>query len=115
VNQFFTAEKMVKKTIELYREVINEDQRIIPRSFEKNRRKGFDDKKVKVLRVVSRFNIGGPSIHVKNLTEGLNERKFETKLVTGSVSPSEGDMSYISQILKKTSELLFPNFKGKSI
>ena len=44
------------------------------------------------------MNIGGPSIHVKNLTEGLNERKFETKLITGSVSPDEGDMSYISNI-----------------
>ena len=100
VNQFFTAEKMVEKTIELYREVINEDRRIIPHSFEKNRRKGFDDKKVKVLRVVSRFNIGGPSIHVKNLTEGLNEKKFEAKLITGSVSPNEGDMSYIASFNK---------------
>ena len=100
VNQFFTAEKMVEKTIELYRKIINEGQRIIPQSFEKYRRKGFDDKKVKVLRVVSRFNIGGPSIHVKNLTEGLNERKFETKLITGSVSPSEGDMSYIANFIE---------------
>ena len=100
VNQFFTTERMVEKTIELYREVINEDQRVIPYSLERNRRKGLDDNKVKVLRVVSRFNIGGPSIHVKNLTEGLNEKKFETKLITGSVSPSEGDMSYIASFNK---------------
>jgi glycosyltransferase involved in cell wall biosynthesis len=110
VNQFFTAEKMVEKTIELYREIINEDQRIIPQSFEKYRRKGVDDKKVKVLRVVSRFNIGGPSIHVKNLTEGLNGKRIETKLITGSVSPSEGDMSYISNF-KKDIRIVVPELQ----
>ena len=52
------------------------------------------------MRVVSRFNIGGPSIHVKNLTEGLNEKKIETKLITGSVSTNEGDMSYITSFNK---------------
>ena len=53
-------------------------------------------KKIRVLRIISRMNIGGPSIHVKNLTEGLPKNIFISKLITGTVSPSEGDMSYIT-------------------
>ena len=58
--------------------------------------------KIRILRVISRMNIGGPSIHVKNLTEGLNKKKYETKVIAGSISPNEGDMSY-----------LIPSWKGK--
>ena len=43
------------------------------------------------------MNIGGPSIHVKNLTEALNGQRYQTKLVTGTISPDEGDMSYITR------------------
>ncbi len=96
VNQFFTADRMVKKTIELYGEVINGDQPVIPSSFERNRIKGLNNKKVKILRVISRLNIGGSSVHVKNLTENLNPEKFSTRLITGTVSPGEGDMGYIT-------------------
>ena len=52
--------------------------------------------KIKILRIISRMNIGGPSIHVKNLTENLNSNRFVTRLLTGSVSTGEGDMSYIA-------------------
>ena len=62
------------------------------RSIGEQKRRG----KVKVLRIISRMNIGGPSIHVKNLTENLNPNRFETRLLTGSVSAGEGDMSYIA-------------------
>ena len=40
--------------------------------------------KIKVLRIISRMNIGGPAIHVKLLHEGLNRNRFDTKLVTGN-------------------------------
>jgi glycosyltransferase involved in cell wall biosynthesis len=55
-----------------------------------------DDKsyKIKVLRVVSRLNIGGPSIHCSILLDGFNNSRFTSKLVTGKVLPNEGDMSY---------------------
>ena len=66
--------------------------------------------KIRILRVISRMNIGGPSIHVKNLTEGLDERKFETKLITGSVSPDEGDMSYIAN-LKNDIRIVVPELQ----
>jgi glycosyltransferase involved in cell wall biosynthesis len=55
-------------------------------------------RKIKVLRVISRMNIGGPSIHVSLLLKGLDPQQFESKLVTGSLSDSEGDMSYLLDI-----------------
>lgn len=51
--------------------------------------------KIKILRIISRLNIGGPSIHVHLLTKGLNSDAFESILVTGKISPHEGDMSYL--------------------
>ncbi len=42
------------------------------------------------------MNIGGASVHVNNLTEYLNTNKFITRLITGTVSPGEGDMAYIT-------------------
>lgn len=50
--------------------------------------------KPKIVRIFSRLNIGGPSIHVVLLSEKLSS-KYETILVTGKVQDSEGDMSYL--------------------
>ncbi len=50
---------------------------------------------IKILRIISRMNIGGPSVHVKNLMENLNPKKFVSQLIFGSISPTEGDMNYI--------------------
>ncbi len=52
-------------------------------------------KKIKVLRMIARLNIGGPAIHVHLLTKGLDAKKFEPTLVAGKISPQEGDMSYL--------------------
>lgn len=51
-------------------------------------------KKIKVLRIIARLNIGGPAIHAILLTEGLDKNKFESILVCGNIDKSEGDMSY---------------------
>jgi GT2 family glycosyltransferase/glycosyltransferase involved in cell wall biosynthesis len=56
------------------------------------------DNKIRILRIISRMNIGGPSIHVKNLTEKIDPQSFKTQLITGSLSPHEGDMSYILNV-----------------
>jgi len=53
------------------------------------------DRKIKVVRFIARLNIGGPSIHVHLLTTGLNRNRFRSILVTGKISPQEGDMSYL--------------------
>jgi GT2 family glycosyltransferase/glycogen synthase len=54
-----------------------------------------DQKKIYILRIVSRLNIGGPSIHCSILTKGLNRSQFKSKLVSGKISSYEGDMSYL--------------------
>lgn len=51
-------------------------------------------KKIKILRIIARLNIGGPAIHAVLLTEGLNKEEFESLLVCGSIACDEGDMSY---------------------
>ena len=55
--------------------------------------------KIKVLRIIARLNIGGPAIHVALLTQGLDPTRFESMLITGKVSPEEGDMSYLVDAL----------------
>lgn len=54
-------------------------------------------KKIKVLRIIARLNIGGPAIHTILLTEGLDKNRFETILVAGTVEKSEGDMFYLAK------------------
>jgi len=53
--------------------------------------------RIRVVRIIDRLNIGGPAKHVTWLTAGLNPDEFETTLITGTVPPSEGDMSYFAQ------------------
>lgn len=51
-------------------------------------------RKIKILRIIARLNIGGPAIHAVLLTEGLDKAKYESLLVSGSIGQAEGDMSY---------------------
>jgi glycosyltransferase involved in cell wall biosynthesis len=46
----------------------------------------------RVLRVITRLNIGGPAQHVILLTAALRRMGWETALITGRVDPDEGDM-----------------------
>ncbi len=50
---------------------------------------------VRVARIITRLNVGGPSIQAVTLSERLNERGFETLLVHGQLGPGEGDMRYL--------------------
>jgi glycosyltransferase involved in cell wall biosynthesis len=52
---------------------------------------------VRVLRVIGRLNIGGPSIQAINLTERLTELGYETTLVRGQEEPDEGNMNYLAR------------------
>ena len=52
----------------------------------------YKNKKLKILRIISRMNVGGPSKHVVNLAEGLNKYNCETLLISGQPSESEGEM-----------------------
>jgi glycosyltransferase involved in cell wall biosynthesis len=48
--------------------------------------------RLRVLRVFSRLNIGGPSVHVILLSAGLRPLGYETRLVVGRESSREGNM-----------------------
>lgn len=49
-------------------------------------------KRIRVVRIIDRLNIGGPTKHVTWLTAGLDAEEFETTLIIGTVPPTEGDM-----------------------
>jgi glycosyltransferase involved in cell wall biosynthesis len=51
-------------------------------------------KKIKILRIIARLNIGGPAIHTILLTDGLDKNKFDSLLVSGNICENEGDMYY---------------------
>lgn len=48
----------------------------------------------KVVRIITRLNIGGPAIHTVLLTAGLDKARFKSLLLCGVVSRGEGDMRY---------------------
>ena len=48
--------------------------------------------RARVLRLFSRLNIGGPSVHVILLSQGLRPLGYDTRLVVGRESPREGNM-----------------------
>jgi glycosyltransferase involved in cell wall biosynthesis len=50
---------------------------------------------VRVLRLITRLNIGGPSIQAIALSDRLSARGFTTKLVHGTLGAGEGDMRYL--------------------
>lgn len=47
---------------------------------------------IRILRLFSRLNIGGPSIHVVLLASGLRDRGYETLLAVGHEAPEEGNL-----------------------
>ena len=66
-------------------------------AFRKNVPENFkvEEFRIRILRLIARLNIGGPSIHVHLLTTGLDSKKFYSTLVTGKISPGEGNMGYL--------------------
>ncbi|MBV9134540.1 MAG: glycosyltransferase family 4 protein [Chloroflexi bacterium] len=48
---------------------------------------------IRILRAITRLNIGGPAIHAILLTDALDDgAQFSSTLVTGTTAPHEGDM-----------------------
>jgi len=50
---------------------------------------------MKVMRIITRLNVGGPARHAALLDEGLEKEGIQSVVVTGSVGEEEGDMSYL--------------------
>src|SRR3989338_473956 len=51
----------------------------------------------KIIRIITRLNVGGPAIHAILLDSELNKNGHTDILVTGTVSDSEGDMFYLAK------------------
>lgn len=52
---------------------------------------------IKIVRIITRLNVGGPAQHATLLASGVNEGIFKSKLVTGITNSHEGDMSFLAQ------------------
>ena len=52
---------------------------------------------VRVARIITRLNIGGPSIQAAMLSDRLRDHGFDTLLIHGRLAEGEGDMSYLLQ------------------
>jgi glycosyltransferase involved in cell wall biosynthesis len=50
---------------------------------------------IRVARIITRLNIGGPAIQAAMLSDRLRDRGFETLLIYGRLAQGEGDMSYL--------------------
>ncbi len=54
-------------------------------------------KKIKILRIISRLNIGGPAIHTIVLSHELDKMGYQTVLVKGSEGIKEGNMMTLAK------------------
>lgn len=52
--------------------------------------------RVRVLRLITRLNAGGPARHVAWLSRGLSEKGYETLLVSGEAPKGEDDLSAVA-------------------
>ena len=52
---------------------------------------------MKVMRIITRLNIGGPALHATLLNQELERDGIESLLITGRVGKEEGDMSYLAE------------------
>ena len=52
-------------------------------------------KKIKILRIMHRINVGGPTHHAAFLTKFLNNNQFETLLISGNLNFGETSGEYI--------------------
>ena len=53
--------------------------------------------KMRILSIIARLNIGGPAIYAIFLSGPDMEPRYRSMLVSGQVSPGEGDMTYLAQ------------------
>src|SRR5438093_3105584 len=56
-------------------------------------------KRIRVLRLIARLNVGGPALQAITLARHLDPDRFETLLVTGHCAPGEIEMT---ELLRRT-------------
>src|SRR5262249_37623564 len=47
--------------------------------------------RIRILRIIARLNIGGPALHTTLLTERLDPRRYEARLIAGTEAADEGN------------------------
>lgn len=50
-----------------------------------------DDDRLRVLRIISRMNVGGPALQVAGLIRGMDAERFDHRVLTGYVGDDEAD------------------------
>jgi glycosyltransferase involved in cell wall biosynthesis len=55
------------------------------------------DEPIRVLRVIARLNVGGPSLHVSYLAQGLASRGYTTTLAAGTIAEGEASMAFVAE------------------
>jgi glycosyltransferase involved in cell wall biosynthesis len=66
---------------------------------------------IRVLRVIARMNLGGPAHHVALLSRELDERGYETLLVTGRVGAGEEEHTELEGIRVRYVDTLGPEIR----
>ncbi|MCW2919507.1 MAG: hypothetical protein JWN52_7575 [Actinomycetia bacterium] len=51
----------------------------------------MSDKRIRVMRVMTRMNVGGPALQASELMRGLDTERFDQRLYCGFVGPGEAD------------------------
>lgn len=54
-------------------------------------------RRMKILRIIARLNVGGPARHVVWLTRALSDDECESRLIAGSVPEGEESMEYFAE------------------
>ena len=54
-------------------------------------RESSSDKRIKVMRIIARMNVGGPAVQVSGLMQGLSPTDFNHRLYTGYCAEDEAD------------------------
>jgi glycosyltransferase involved in cell wall biosynthesis len=73
-----------------------------------------NEKPIKVLRIINRLNIGGPTYNVAYLSKFLGPQ-FETKILSGMIEPGEGSSVYVLESLGLTHTLIPTMFRSISL
>lgn len=60
-----------------------------------------EDRRIRVMRIIARMNVGGPAVQVSGLMRGFDESKFDQRLITGFCAADEAD--YLETVAKDVS------------
>ncbi|MBN1526077.1 MAG: glycosyltransferase family 4 protein [Candidatus Omnitrophica bacterium] len=54
-------------------------------------------RRIRVLRIIARLNIGGPAVNASILSSSLDAKTFSTKVIYGSLAKGEGSFKYLME------------------